>query len=120
MKNTYIRVILSIYKENNEENPIVKRNTDESYKLEVATNTDDGGEYIAIDIEAVTYFGARHALDSLSQFWAFDESFKDNEPGKFIVLKDVIISDGPEFRHRGILLDTSRNFFPKVKIHPSN
>ena len=77
-------------------------------------NTDGGGNYIAIDIDAATYFGARHALDSLSQFWTFDEGVKDTDLGTFIVLKDIIIIDKPEFQHRGILLDTSRNFFPKV------
>ena len=77
-------------------------------------NQDGGGDYVAIDIEAVTYFGARHALDSLSQFWTFDKGVMDSDTGKFIVLKDVILIDKPEFQHRGILLDTSRNFFPKV------
>ena len=77
-------------------------------------NQDAGGDYIAIDIDAVTYFGARHALDSLSQFWTFDEGIKETDKGNFIVLKDITLIDKPEFQHRGILLDTSRNFFPKV------
>ena len=100
--------------ENIEVNPRIRRNTDERYKLEISMNTDGGGNYIAIDIDAATYFGARHALDSLSQFWTFDEGVKDTDLGTFIVLKDIIIIDKPEFQHRGILLDTSRNFFPKV------
>ena len=79
-----------------------KKNTDEEYKLEIAMNQDGGGDYVAIDIEAVTYFGARHALDSLSQFWTFDEGVMDSDTGKFIVLKDVILIDKPEFQHRGI------------------
>ena len=77
-------------------------------------NSKGGGDYIAIDIDAATYFGARHALDSLSQFWTFDEGVKDTDKGTFIVLKDIKLIDEPEFQHRGILLDTSRNFFPKV------
>jgi len=102
--------------ENIEVNPRITRNTDERYKLEIAMNSDGGGDYIAIDIDAATYFGARHALDSLSQFWTFDEGVKDTDKGTFIVLKDIKLIDEPEFQHRGILLDTSRNFFPKERI----
>ena len=98
-----------------EEPPKIRRDTDEKYTLEVAINQQGSENYVAIDIRAETYFGARHALDSLSQFWGFDKGLKDNDPGNFILLSDVTITDGPEFRHRGVNLDTSRNFFPKVK-----
>ena len=40
-------------------------NTDESYSLRVFDAN--------VNIEAVTYFGARHALETLSQLMGFDD-----------------------------------------------
>ena len=72
----------------------------------------------ATEIDAQNYFGARHALESLSQFWGYSEEINKNSqstnPWHFVVLDDVSISDGPEFKHRGALIDTSRNFVSKV------
>ena len=110
-----LKYCLWFYIDTIEEPPKIRRDTDEKYTLEVAINQQGSENYVAIDIRAETYFGARHALDSLSQFWGFDKGLKDNDPGNFILLSDVTITDGPEFRHRGVNLDTSRNFFPKVK-----
>ena len=73
---------------------------------------EDGSEhYIAIGISAPTYFGARHALESLSQSWGTDDLNK-----KFILLDGLKISDEPHFPHRGVLVDSSRNFISKVNI----
>ena len=73
---------------------------------------------IVVNINAQNYFGARHALESLSQFWGYSEEVnkdsQSNNLGHFVVLDDVSISDGPEFKHRGALIDTSRNFISKV------
>jgi len=82
-----------------EDPPILKVNTNESYSLRVSDAN--------VAIEAVTYFGARHALETLSQLMGFDD-VKD----RFVINSNVSIEDRPEFRHRGILLDSSRNFMP--------
>ena len=66
----------------------------------------------------MTYFGARHALETLSQIWGFDDGFGGIISPSFIILDDVIIdNDGPEFPHRGVLIDTCRNYINKV--HPN-
>ncbi len=56
-------------------------------------------------IVADNYFGARHGVETLFQLIEFDEAGRH-----FIVLSDVEITDWPEFSHRGISLDVSRNF----------
>ena len=91
--------------------PRLRRITNESYKLEVEMKEDGTEPYIAIDISAPTYFGARHALESLSQSWGTDDLNK-----KFILLDGLKISDEPHFPHRGVLVDSSRNFISKVNI----
>merc|ERR1711962_131684 len=80
-----------------EDTPILRINTEESYALEI------NGHDITID--AVTYFGARHALETLSQLMGYDDV-----NACFIINSKVNIVDRPEFRHRGILLDSARNF----------
>ena len=73
---------------------------------------------ITVNIKAQNYFGARHALESLSQMWGYDEGISDSDDrkqnGHFIVLDKLSIIDGPEFKHRGSLIDTSRNFILKA------
>ena len=69
---------------------------------------------IVVEISAPTYFGARHAIESLSQFWGYDDGFDGIQAPRFIILENVTITDGPQFPHRGLLIDTSRNFISKV------
>ena len=73
--------------------------TKEDYELKVRCNEDATN----ILIVAETYFGARHALETLFQMMYFD-SYNLS----FLVTCDVRISDGPHFRHRGVMLDTAR------------
>ena len=56
-------------------------------------------------MSAVNYFGLRHGLETLFQLVEYD-----NVAGSYIVLNDVAIRDRPEFPHRGVILDTGRNF----------
>ncbi|XP_023022824.2 beta-N-acetylglucosaminidase NAG3 isoform X2 [Leptinotarsa decemlineata] len=81
----------------------LKLSTDESYSLKVKY---DGEDSILANISASTYFGARHALETLSQLIWLDT---DNDHLK--ILHDVDIEDGPEFPYRGIMIDTARNYF---------
>ena len=92
----------------------MRRNTNETYKLEIRYENAGISPYIAIEINAVTYFGARHALESLSQLWGYDDGFGGITSARFIILDNVTIVDGPEFQHRGGLIDTSRNYINKV------
>lgn len=68
---------------------------DESYTLDINKS--------GILIQAATVFGALHALTTLDQL--------TNRAGVIDALP-WHIEDSPRFAHRGLLLDTSRNFFP--------
>ena len=57
------------------------------------------------DISADNYFGARHGIETLFQLMEYDDITMN-----YIILNSAEIRDYPEFRHRGISLDTSRNF----------
>lgn len=75
--------------------------TSEAYNLTVAVQDD----IINVKIKANNFFGARHALETLSQLvWTNDASL--------VILKTIRIVDEPKFPYRGILLDTARNFVP--------
>lgn len=76
--------------------------TDESYSLTVE-QTDDGK--LTANIRGVTYFGARHGLETLGQMVIYD-----SVSGGLVVPRQVSITDKPVYPYRGILLDTSRNF----------
>ncbi|CAL4125344.1 unnamed protein product, partial [Meganyctiphanes norvegica] len=81
--------------------------TDESYDLAVQTV----GDTTTATIIASTYYGARHALESLSQLIAYNELSNSLQ-----VIKTAKISDEPAFKYRGLMLDTGRNFYPKEEI----
>ncbi|ROT71808.1 beta-N-acetylglucosaminidase [Penaeus vannamei] len=76
--------------------------TPEAYTLDITPR----GTVISVTILASNYFGARHALETLSQLIAFD----DHE-GLMQIVSSAALTDAPAFKYRGILLDTSRNFF---------
>ncbi|KAJ2852418.1 Glucosamine-6-phosphate isomerase (Glucosamine-6-phosphate deaminase) (GNPDA) (GlcN6P deaminase) [Coemansia brasiliensis] len=72
--------------------------TDESYSLEIPIE----GKAV---INAATPFGAVRGLETFSQL------VSANSGRKLVKNAPVKISDSPKFSHRGILLDTSRNFY---------
>ncbi|XP_037773612.1 chitooligosaccharidolytic beta-N-acetylglucosaminidase-like [Penaeus monodon] len=76
--------------------------TDETYTLRVSTS----GSTSTATIIAPSYFGARHALETLSQLTEYEEN-RDT----LMLVNDATVEDSPAFAYRGILLDTSRNFF---------
>ncbi|XP_012277932.1 chitooligosaccharidolytic beta-N-acetylglucosaminidase [Orussus abietinus] len=83
-------------------------NTTENYTLSI-NQLEDGK--INASITTKTYFGARHALETLSQLIVFDDL-----RGEIQIVRDVYVVDGPVYPYRGILLDTSRNFMDKDSI----
>ncbi|KAM0853476.1 hypothetical protein ACQ4PT_051049 [Festuca glaucescens] len=77
---------------------------DESYTLSVPADS------ASADISAATPWGAIRGLETFSQLaWA---GGGEAAGGQSIVPSGIEISDRPHFTHRGILLDTARNFYP--------
>ena len=58
-----------------------------------------------INITAANYFGARNAIETLFQLVEYDDITNN-----YIMMGKASILDYPEYQHRGIMLDTSRNF----------
>ncbi|XP_072394707.1 chitooligosaccharidolytic beta-N-acetylglucosaminidase-like [Diabrotica undecimpunctata] len=76
--------------------------TDESYSLYIS-ETNYG--LIEVLIISNNFFGARHGLQTLTQLIIFDDLRNELQ-----MPTSATITDKPHFPHRGILLDTSRNF----------
>lgn len=86
--------------------PRMRLDTDESYKLALRPGGASGGPLVA-DITAVSFCGARHGLETLGQLvWL------DPYAGSLLMLEAATVADSPRFSFRGLLLDTSRNYFP--------
>lgn len=81
--------------------------TNEHYHLDLYDNTG----VVLCKIKAETIFGARHALETLSQLIAYDDI-----QNQLRIVSKVEIDDKPAFAHRGFLLDTSRNYFSVESI----
>ncbi|EFX90079.1 hypothetical protein DAPPUDRAFT_309875 [Daphnia pulex] len=75
--------------------------TDESYTLDVKTTNSVTTAYIV----AETFFGARHAMETLSQLITWDEL-----SNSLVVIQNAHIEDSPVFPHRGFAVDTARNY----------
>ena len=89
-----------------EEDTLEVKGAVEDYSLTISS-----GERGEIVIEASTYFGARHALETLFQLVIWDSTSET-----FHIATDVEIIDSPYFPHRGVMLDTARNFIPVSRI----
>jgi hexosaminidase len=74
---------------------------DESYTLDIPKD----GNYATL--RAKTWIGALRALETFSQLIIFDDE---------LIVHTAEVSDYPTYSHRGILLDTSRNFYPVKDI----
>ena len=62
-------------------------------------------------ITAPNFYGARNGLETLSQLIVYD-----NIRNEVLVVGSVDITDSPKYPYRGVLLDTSRNFFSVQSI----
>ncbi|XP_058448990.1 chitooligosaccharidolytic beta-N-acetylglucosaminidase [Malaya genurostris] len=83
--------------------------TNESYELHIGTYEDN----VEVIVIAQTIFGARHALETLSQL-VTPKSYSDGNC--LLIISAAHISDAPVYSHRGFLLDTARNFIPMNAI----
>lgn len=79
--------------------------TNESYTLTIKTSEDDE---VTANIEAQSFFGARHGLETLSQLIWWDDYAANG--GALSILRGASVKDGPAFAYRGLMLDTARNF----------
>nr|AYV99601.1 venom polypeptide [Dolopus genitalis] len=90
-----------------EESTRLNSETDESYKLLLS----QGGNEIIAEIKAKTFFGSRHGLETLSQLIMYDDIRREIQ-----VVAEGEVSDAPAYKHRGLLLDTARNYFSVESI----
>ncbi|KAJ8664768.1 hypothetical protein QAD02_006430 [Eretmocerus hayati] len=93
--------------------------TNEGYDLGVSSS----GSAISVLVSAQTVFGALHGLETLSQLVARVPVIANNETvseyerqhkrqHQLVMLDEVSVRDKPVFAHRGLLIDTGRNFLP--------
>ncbi|KAF9961591.1 hypothetical protein BGZ72_002904 [Mortierella alpina] len=105
--------------------------TDESYKLLIAVDEDPNEPFETKDkdcellrsrpwstgvtgvIKARTMYGAFHGMETLTQL--VTNNPQDNT--KEITRAPIRIHDQPLFRHRGVLVDTSRNFLSLASLY---
>ena len=102
-KSTQIFLSISVTSEESK----ITLTTSEAYRLRIISK--DG--QVFVNISADTFFGARHGLETLSQLISYDE-FLDS----LQIVSKVDISDSPAYPYRGLMLDTSRNFFSVKSI----
>lgn len=70
--------------------------------MKFSEESDNG---IHVLITASNFYGARNALETLSQLIVYD-----NIRNEILIVGSGEIEDEPKFKYRGILLDTSRNY----------
>lgn len=90
------------------DSPRLTLDTDESYLLQIGSGNQ--GQVLA-NISANSFFGARHALETLNQLVVYDDIRREVQ-----VAANASISDAPVYKWRGLLLDTSRNYFSVKSI----
>lgn len=87
--------------------------TDEEYLLHVETKEEE----VLVSVVAETVFGARHALETLTQLVAADvPDYTDMTKCSLRIVSGATIRDRPVYKHRGFLLDSSRHFIPMADV----
>jgi len=78
----------------------------EAYSLIVLTRMSSGKprDDMQVFVKAASYYGAFYALETLSQLVTF-------RAGTFYLPATVKLSDKPVYAYRGVMVDTSRNFY---------
>ncbi|RMZ80484.1 hypothetical protein DV737_g3013, partial [Chaetothyriales sp. CBS 132003] len=83
----------------------LKQGVDESYSLNITETSQ------SIIINAPTVWGALHAFTTLQQLIISDGN------GGLLIEQPVAIQDSPLYPHRGIMIDSGRNFISLKKIY---
>ncbi|CAG8694551.1 16916_t:CDS:2, partial [Racocetra fulgida] len=99
---------------NNEMREGISLGTDESYELIIPDKKEDDKTELMAHLKAPTVYGILHGLNTFSQLLYYSRS-EDNS-GLFLPFAPHHIIDFPKLMHRGLLLDTSRNFYPIKEI----
>ena len=77
--------------------------TEESYELAISPS--ETQSHLEVLITANTYYGARHGMETLGQMITYDDLSDTLQ-----IYRSANVKDRPSFAHRGVLVDTSRNF----------
>lgn len=85
----------------------LQHGVDESYSIKVPESELLRSKFSA-RITATTIWGALHGLETFSQI----VRRHSQETSKLVIEHSVHIKDKPLFPHRGLMLDTARNFYP--------
>lgn len=102
-------------------NIVIQQNTS-AHSWQPANHTDDIDESYTVSlmengnvtITTISYLGALHALETISQLFY---KHSDSAAGIYTALAPVEISDYPSFQHRGLNLDISRNIFSPADVN---
>nr|QBG82661.1 hexosaminidase [Heortia vitessoides] len=104
VQNVLVQVVV-----NGSGDPRMRLNTNESYKLVLRPFQNKNN--LIVDITARSFCGARHGFETLSQLvWL------DPYANSLLILEAATVDDAPRFSYRGLLLDTSRNYFALPEI----
>ncbi|KAG5557298.1 hypothetical protein RHGRI_007529 [Rhododendron griersonianum] len=103
MKSHISKVRVVVHSDNEE----LQLGTDESYSLIVA-ESDDRSIIAEATIEANSVYGALRGLETFSQLCTYDYETKSIH----IYKAPWYVRDRPRFAFRGLLLDTSRHYYP--------
>lgn len=73
---------------------------------------------MVVKIRAKTVYGARHGLETLNQLvtWYSASSTTRATRHVLVIVSAARITDSPAYVHRGLLLDTARNFLSMSTI----
>ena len=81
-----------------------KGHVDESYTIDIPTKGD-------VKIKAFSAIGIAHALRTFSQLF-----YAHSKGGVYCPSAPVYINDSPKFKHRGLNMDVSRNYYEVTDI----
>lgn len=69
---------------------------------------------MTVNVQAPTIFGARHGLVTLYQLIVPVKTIE--KKWGLAIIDEAFIKDVPIYKHRGLLIDTARNFLPVPDI----
>ena len=98
--STLIQIDLTI----DDQSADLQLGVDESYSLNITESSQ------SITIHAPTVWGALHAFTTLQQM------IISNGQGGLMVEQPVVINDAPNYPHRGVMMDSGRNFISLPKF----